>query len=99
MSESQRAPTTALVLRVSVPAEGELRVVAADLAARVAEYLGPALSDPSLVSRALDEAISQLGPTAPGADLAFEFRQSERHLRIEARCGARTSEAMCSLPA
>jgi hypothetical protein len=98
MSESSGAPP-ALVLRVSVPAEGELRIVAADIAARVAEYLGPALSDAESVFRAVDSAASQVLPAANGADIAFEFHVMERALRIEARCGARTSEVICPLPA
>jgi hypothetical protein len=99
MSESRHAPQAALELKVSVPAEGELRVVAADIAARVAEYLGTAVLDAESVGRAVDRAASQLGPTANGAEIAFEFRQVDRELRIEARCGSRTSEVICPLPA
>src|SRR5262249_11233153 len=97
MSESH--PQAALVLRFSVPAEGELRMIAADLASRVAEYLGPSLPDRESIGRALDRAAAQVLPAANGAEIAFEFRQMERELRIEARCGTRTSQVSCPLPA
>jgi hypothetical protein len=98
MSDSRGASPEALVLKVSVPVEGELRIVATDIAARVAEYLGP-LAAPDAVTQAVERAASQVLPAANGEDISFEFRQLSRELRIEARCGSRTSEVRCPLPA
>ena len=83
---------------LSVPVEGELRIVAADIAARVAEYLGP-LSAPGSVAEAVERAAAGVLPAANGEDISFEFRQLANELRIEARCGSRTSEVRCPLPA
>lgn len=92
------APGT-LVLRLSVPAQGVLRVVATDLAARVAEYLGDKARDAAAVSSALEGVASRVAPNGSDADIEFEFRQVEGELLIEARCGSRTSEVRCPLPA
>jgi hypothetical protein len=98
MSESRGASPEALVLMVSVPAEGELRIVATDIAARVAEYLG-LRSTPDSVTEAVERAASEVVRGAGGEDISLEFRQLSRELRIEARCGSRTSEVRCPLPA
>jgi hypothetical protein len=92
------APGT-LVLRLSVPAQGGLRVVAPELAARVAEYLGDKAHDAGAVSAALEGVASRVAPNGSDADIQFEFRQVEGELVIEARCGSRTSEVRCPLPA
>ena len=97
MSDSGAA-SDALVLTVSVPVTGELRIVATDIAARVAEYLGP-LAAPDSVPQAVERAASEVLPAANGEDISFEFRQLTRELRIEARCGSRTSEVRCPLSA
>jgi hypothetical protein len=92
------APGT-LVLRLSVPAQGVLREVATELAARVAEYLGDKAQDASAVSAALESVASRVAPNGSDADIEFDFRQVEGELLIEARCGSRTSEVRCPLPA
>lgn len=92
------APGT-LVLRLSVPAQGGLRVVATELAARVAEYLGDKVLDAAAVSAALEGVASRVAPNGSDADIEFDFRQVDGELLIEARCGARTSEVRCPLPA
>jgi hypothetical protein len=40
-----------------------------------------------------------VAPNGSDADIEFDFRQVEGELLIEARCGARTSEVRCPLPA
>jgi hypothetical protein len=92
------APGT-LLLRLSVPAAGVLRDVAKDLAARVAEHLGDKALDAAAVSAALESVASRVAPEGTDADIEFDFRQVEGELLIEARCGARTSEVRCPLPA
>jgi hypothetical protein len=89
-----------LVLRLSVPAEGVLRVVAAELAVRVAEYLGEKPLDAATVSSALEGVAARVAPGGGGDnDIEFDFRQVDGELLIEARCGSRSSEVRCPLPA
>jgi hypothetical protein len=92
------APGT-LVLRLSVPAEGRLRAVATELAARVAEYLGDKAVDAAAVSDALEGVAARVAPNGTDADIEFEFRQVEGELLIQARCDSRTSDVRCPLPA
>jgi hypothetical protein len=88
-----------LVLRLSVPALGPLRGVAADIAGKVAESLGDKALDPGSVGAALDNIASLVAPDGSDAEITFEFRQIEGELLIEARCGSRCSEVRCPLPA
>jgi hypothetical protein len=87
-----------LVLRLSVPAEGGLRLVATELAARVAEYLGDKAGD-AAVSEALEGVAARVAPNGTDDNIEFEFRQADGELLIEARCGSRISDVRCSLPA
>jgi hypothetical protein len=80
----------ALVMRLSVPAEGGLRAVATELAARIAEYLGGRQPDAS-VGESVDGLASRVA--RGGADITFEFRHVERELVIHARCDGHSSEA------
>ena len=92
------APGT-LVLRLSVPAEGVLRVVAAEIATRIAEYLGEKPLDAVAVSTALEGVAARVAPTGGEGDIEFDFRQVDGELLIEARFGSRSSEVRCPLPA
>jgi hypothetical protein len=92
-------PPGTLVLRLSVPANGDLRTIAADIAPRVAEYLGDTAVDAASVSSALEAAASHVAPKGSAADIEFEFRQGDDELFIGVRCGSRTSEVRRPLPA
>ncbi len=98
MSQPRRAAAT-LVLLLSVPADGELRPIVADIAAKVAEYLGDARADAGTVTAAVETVAAQVAPPGTADDITFEFRESEGELLIEARCGSRSSEVRCPLPA
>jgi hypothetical protein len=89
----------ALVLRLSVPATGTLRVVAADVAAHVAEYLGTQAPDPAAITSSMDAVASRVAPAGGEAEITFEFWQSEGELLVEARCGSRSSEVRWPMPA
>jgi hypothetical protein len=92
------APGT-LVLRLSVPAKGGLRAVAADVAGKVAAYVGSTAGDAVSVIAALERVASGVAPDAADAEITFEFRDVDGDLLIEARCGTRSSEVRCTLPA
>ena len=99
MSEARGPVPSGLLLKLSVPAEGPLRIIATDIAAKVAEYLRPGQADADTVTAAVESAASQVLSGGSDSDIAFEFRLVDRELLIEARCGSRTSEVRCQLPA
>lgn len=88
-----------LVLRLSVPAAGDLRPVAGEIAAKVALYLGDRTSDAAAVGAALESVAARVAPNGSDGDITFEFRQIAGELVIKARCGTRSSEVRCPLPA
>ena len=97
MSQSAGAVRNGLVLRFSVPATGELRDVATELAVKVAEQLGAKPQADGGVARAIDELATRIG--ASDGDMSFEFHKLDRELKIEARSNGRASEARIPLPA
>jgi hypothetical protein len=88
-----------LVLRLSVPAAGDLRSVATDVATRVAAYLGERAPDGAAVAAALDAVAARVAPVSNDAEITFDFRGVNGELLIEAHCGTRSSEVRCPLPA
>ena len=87
-----------LVLRFFVPASGELRAVATDLAVKIAEQLGAKTQGGGAVAGTLDDLTRRV--QASGDDeVAFEFFKLDRELKIEARSNGRASEARIPLPA
>jgi hypothetical protein len=96
---SALGPPGSLVLRLSVPAAGELRAVAVDVAGKVALYLGDKAEDGAAVGAAVESVAARVAPAGGDSEITFEFRQVEGELVIEARCGTRASEVRCPLPA
>jgi hypothetical protein len=88
MSMSEAGART-LSMTLSVPAEGELRIAASDLVAKIAEYFGAGAAG---AGAALERAAQGVAPSGSHADIAFEFRAGDRELVIVARCGERSSE-------
>lgn len=84
----------ALEVRLSVPAGGALGEVAAEVAAKVAEYLGGEAGSIGATFERLTSSVA-----ISGEDITFEFRQVNRELVIEARCNGRSSEVRHPLPA
>ena len=75
-------------MRLSVPSEGTLAMVAGELAVKVAEFLG---SEGGSISAILEQLASRVATA--GEDITYEFRQINRELVIQARCNGRSSEA------
>jgi hypothetical protein len=100
MSEMPEAPT--MVLRLTVPATGAFPGVAAELAVKIAEHLGrpdaSAKSTRETVQGLVSEVAPGAGASGHDSDITFEFHQINGELRIEARCGSRSSEARHPLP-
>ena len=99
MPQSPGGASRTLVLRLSVPAQGVLRSVATDIAGRVADYVGSRVPDAAELTAAVEAVASRVAPDGSEADITFEFRQIDRELLIEARCGSRTSEVRWPMPA
>jgi hypothetical protein len=89
MSQMSGAGAHTLSMTLSVPAEGELRIAASDLVAKIAEYFGAGAAG---AGAALEKAAANVAPPGSHADIAFDFRAEERELVIVARCGDRSSE-------
>jgi hypothetical protein len=89
----------ALDLRLSVPAEGDLREIAGELAAKVAEHLGAAAGDAQALAARVARLALQLRSASPQAqDIAMEFRQVEGELVVEAHCAGEVSEVRQEIP-
>jgi hypothetical protein len=94
------AGARALDLRLSVPAEGDLRDIAGDLAAKIAEQLGaesPAAQQLGTRVAGLASQVANGGGQA-GQEITFEFRQVEGELVVQARCNGKASEVRQPLP-
>lgn len=88
-----------MVLRLSVPAGGELRTIAADLAVKIAEHFGAAAPDAAAVTEALDRLTGAVGSYGSEVNVHVEFRRSGHELIMEAQCQGQSSELRYSLPA
>ena len=88
------ATTRALVVRLSVPAQGDLRGIADELAGKIAEHLGSTGTDAASIRGSISTLTSRLGSAVGGrdADITFTFRHADGELVIEARCNGQTSE-------
>jgi len=95
----QTADGHAFDLRLSVPAEGDLREIAGLVAARVAEHFGTAAADAQSLAAKVAGLALQLRNGSPQAqDIAMEFRLVEGELVVEARCAGGASEVRHEMP-
>jgi hypothetical protein len=91
MTNSGGAVQNGLVLRLSVPASGEMTVVGPEMAVKLAEQVGLERANCGKVGTALAELIRRLDPGGQG-DVAFEFHKSDTELTIQARQDDRSAE-------
>jgi hypothetical protein len=98
MSSGSTPDGNAMLIRLSVPAEGRMRAVATEIARKLAEYLGTKPTDAETVGRTIDGLATRVC-TGDTGDITFEFREQDRELVILARCSGRSSEARCPLSA
>ena len=86
-------------LRLWVPAEGDLREIAGELAAKVAEHLGAAAGDAQSLAAKVARMAAQMRNGSPqGQDIVMEFRHVEGELVVEARCAGAASEVRHEIP-
>jgi hypothetical protein len=86
-----------MVLRLSVPVADGFRAVAHEVATKVAEYVGCAPDDTARATSVLESLAAEVTPGGAAGDITFEFHQVGEELRIDARCGARSSKATLPL--
>ena len=97
MPNSPAGMRTDVLLRLSVPTAGELRAVAPDVAAKVAEYCGASAPDAETLGAALERAVAALAGGSGPSELVF--RRAGGDLVVEARANGQTSEVRHALPA
>lgn len=88
------------MLQLTVPAAGDLRAIASELATRVAEHLGAGAPDARFIGDRVETIVVQLGEAANGGkdEITFEFRRAGDELVIHARCAGVASEVRHPLP-
>ncbi len=84
MTETTGAVQNGFVLRMSVPATGELGALGPELGAKLAEQLGLAPPLPATVGEAMTGLAKGLDTTR---DISFEFHKDDDELHIDARQG------------
>ena len=85
-----------LVLRLSIPASGDIFVVGPEMAVKLAEQLGLDGERASRVGQAVTELTRDVDASG-GSEIAFEFRKAGAELTIQVRHGSQTSEARVPL--
>ena len=96
MTETTGAVHNGFVLRISVPATGELSALGPELGAKLAEQLG--LAPP--LAATVGEAMTALAKGFDAArDISFEFQKDGPELHVDARQGETTRRATVPLKA
>jgi hypothetical protein len=90
------APT--MVLRLSVPSADEFRAIAAEVAPRIAEYVGTPPAEAKATGGTIHTLASAVAGRDGDGDITFEFHRVDGELRIDAQCAGRTSRARHPLP-
>jgi hypothetical protein len=98
MTETAGAVQDGFVLRMSVPASGELGALGPELGVKLAEQLGVTGPHAARVGETMAELARMLG-SAPAGDLSYAFHKDGAELRIEARQGDETRTATVPLNA
>lgn len=89
---------TDVLLRLSLPLAGELRAIAPELAAKVAEFCGASTLDAAAVAASLNRAVAGVSGAGGAGQIDLVFRRAGSDLVIEASAGGRVSEVRHALP-
>jgi hypothetical protein len=98
MTNSAGAVQNGLVLRLSLPATGDMAAVGPELATRLARQLGVSGADAARVGAAVTD-LSRTVDSSAAADVEFEFYKVGAELQIVARHDSRTAEKRIPLNA
>ena len=98
MTETAGAVENGFVLRVSVPASGELGALGPALGVKLAEQLGVAPARAAGVGEAMADLARQIAP-AEGSEISYDFHKDGAALRIAASQGTASRTTTVSLTA
>jgi hypothetical protein len=85
-------------VRLTIPAGVPYGALAAELAARFAQYSGSNAGAASQLKKAVEKLAASLTNGAlPDASIQFEMTADERVLTVRASSGSKSDEATCSL--
>lgn len=98
MANSEGVVKNGFVLRMSVPASGELASVGAEMAVKLAEQIGVGSGRVASVAAAITDLALEVSPGG-SEDVSFEFHKSDTELTIEARQNGRASATRITLTA
>jgi hypothetical protein len=87
MTNSAGAVQKGLVLRMSVPAAGQMAAIGPELASKLGEQLGLSTEAAGAVGQAITDLSAKLADR--NGDMEFEFNKLDAHLEIVARGGDR----------
>jgi hypothetical protein len=96
MTNSAGAVQNGLVLRLSVPASGDLAGLGPELATRLAEQLGVPDAKAGEVGTAISDLTKSVAPSGTN-DVQFEFHKIDLQLKIVASHDGRRAEARIPL--
>ena len=96
MSKSTGAVQDGLVLRLSLPASGDIAGVGPDVAAKLGEQLGLDAAAAAQLGKALPDLVRTLAASGTN-DVSFEFHKQPGELAIHARCDDRSSDVRVPL--
>jgi hypothetical protein len=96
MTNSAGAVQNGLVLRLSVPASGDLAGLGPELATRLAEQLGVAGASAGKVGPAISDLAKSVAPSGT-TDVQFEFHKHDLQLKIVATHDGRRAETRIPL--
>lgn len=83
-------------LRLTVPSEGPLRDLAAELATRFAEYAGADKRVAAALGEAVDRLAERLASNAQ--PIEFEMARQQSQITVRASVGLRRDETSCPIP-
>ena len=98
MTNSAGAVQNGFVLRLSVPASGELSALGPELATRLAEQLGVTAAHVARVASTISDLSNDVHVNG-ATEVEFEFHKLASQLTIRARCQGRTAETLLPLSA
>ena len=96
MTNTTGAVHDGLVLRLSLPASGDMYVVGPEMAVKLAQQLGLDTVQAARAGQVVTELTRQVDPSG-ASDVAVEFHKAGAELKITARHGTQTSEARVPL--
>jgi hypothetical protein len=91
-------PTRRVDLRLTIPTAASYHPLAAELAAKFAEYSGAKSSDAQRFGKTVATLAATVGGEAADGSIALTMEVAARELVVTATSGSKTERATCPLP-